>query len=147
MNHPQLIFDYLSFRHPILSMPVLSKSLFWCSSHWCFRRFADKGLPDGSINLNLTGTGGQSFCAFMAKGISVTLEGDANDYVGKVITICHLYKQLFCLHGRWVQEAWNWVWWNHEWIFFKVDSFDKTVCALLMQVAVFVEKNGSTETD
>lgn len=33
----------------------------------------------------MTGSGGQSFCAFMAKGVYVELEGDANDYVGKVI--------------------------------------------------------------
>ena len=49
-----------------------------------FRRFVEQGLPDGSVNIQLRGSGGQSFCAFLAKGISVTLEGDANDYVGKV---------------------------------------------------------------
>lgn len=32
----------------------------------------------------MKGSAGQSFCAFMTKGIHVTLEGDANDYVGKV---------------------------------------------------------------
>jgi len=32
----------------------------------------------------MQGSAGQSFCAFLAKGIHVTLEGDANDYVGKV---------------------------------------------------------------
>ena len=41
------------------------------------------GLPDNSINIQLTGSAGQSFCAFLMKGISVTLAGDANDYVGK----------------------------------------------------------------
>ena len=49
-----------------------------------YRKTVEAGLPDGSININLKGSGGQSFCAFMAKGIRVTLEGDANDYVGKV---------------------------------------------------------------
>ena len=48
------------------------------------RRHGDDGLPDNSINVSLTGSAGQSFCAFMTKGIHVTLEGDANDYVGKV---------------------------------------------------------------
>lgn len=48
------------------------------------RRRGDAGLPDHSINVRLTGSAGQSFCAFMTKGIHVTLEGDANDYVGKV---------------------------------------------------------------
>ena len=41
------------------------------------------GLPDNSIKINLTGSAGQSFCAFLMKGVSVTLAGDANDYVGK----------------------------------------------------------------
>ena len=47
------------------------------------RKYGDNGLPDKSINIKLTGSAGQSFCAFMSKGVSVTLEGDANDYVGK----------------------------------------------------------------
>ena len=41
------------------------------------------GLPDNSINIKLTGSAGQSFSAFLMKGVTVTLEGDANDYVGK----------------------------------------------------------------
>lgn len=48
------------------------------------RKYGDEGLPENSINIKLTGSAGQSFCAFMAKGVHVTLEGDANDYVGKV---------------------------------------------------------------
>lgn len=48
------------------------------------RRFGEAGLPEHSINIKMQGSAGQSFCAFMAKGIHVTLEGDANDYVGKV---------------------------------------------------------------
>lgn len=46
-------------------------------------KHGDAGLPENSINVRLTGSAGQSFCAFMTKGIHVTLEGDANDYVGK----------------------------------------------------------------
>lgn len=49
-----------------------------------FRKYGEKGLPNNSINLKMTGSAGQSFCAFMTNGIHVTLEGDANDYVGKV---------------------------------------------------------------
>lgn len=48
-----------------------------------FRKY-DQGLPENSINIKLTGSAGQSFCAFMTNGVHVTLEGDANDYVGKV---------------------------------------------------------------
>ena len=40
-------------------------------------------MPDDSINLNLTGSAGQSLGAFLQRGISITVEGDANDYVGK----------------------------------------------------------------
>lgn len=56
-------------------------SIFFPSPH---RKTVEDGLPKGSININLTGSGGQSFCAFLAGGVHVTLEGDANDYVGKV---------------------------------------------------------------
>ncbi|XP_053987028.1 uncharacterized protein LOC128880703 isoform X1 [Hylaeus volcanicus] len=52
----------------------------------CFhisKLFGEEGLPDGSINMKMKGSAGQSFCAFMTKGVHVTLEGDANDYVGK----------------------------------------------------------------
>ncbi len=41
------------------------------------------GLPSGSIVVNLTGSAGQSFGAFMPAGITLRLEGDSNDYVGK----------------------------------------------------------------
>jgi glutamate synthase (NADPH/NADH) large chain/glutamate synthase (ferredoxin) len=41
------------------------------------------GLPDDSIRIQLEGTGGQSFGAFLAKGITLYLIGDANDYTGK----------------------------------------------------------------
>jgi glutamate synthase domain-containing protein 2/glutamate synthase domain-containing protein 1/glutamate synthase domain-containing protein 3 len=41
------------------------------------------GLPDGSIEIHLTGSAGQSFGAWLAPGVTLTLEGDANDYTGK----------------------------------------------------------------
>jgi glutamate synthase (NADPH/NADH) large chain len=41
------------------------------------------GLPDGTIDLTLTGSAGQSLGAFLPAGITLRLEGDANDYVGK----------------------------------------------------------------
>jgi glutamate synthase (NADPH/NADH) len=49
-----------------------------------YRKYGDEGLPEHSINVKMNGSAGQSFCAFMPKGVHVTLEGDANDYVGKV---------------------------------------------------------------
>ncbi|SDT40747.1 glutamate synthase large subunit [Microlunatus soli] len=42
-----------------------------------------KGLPDGTIDLTLTGSAGQSFGAFIPAGITLRLEGDSNDYLGK----------------------------------------------------------------
>ncbi|KAG1666594.1 putative glutamate synthase [NADPH] [Nymphon striatum] len=57
---------------------------FGCTlSHVIARKYGEEGLPDESIHLKLTGSGGQSFCAFLAKGVKVELEGDSNDYVGK----------------------------------------------------------------
>jgi glutamate synthase (ferredoxin) len=47
------------------------------------RRHGAKGLPDDTIQLKFNGSAGQSFGAFLPRGMTLTLEGDANDYVGK----------------------------------------------------------------
>jgi glutamate synthase domain-containing protein 2/glutamate synthase domain-containing protein 3 len=47
------------------------------------RRYGNTGLPDDTITLKFNGSAGQSFGAFLARGISMELEGEANDYVGK----------------------------------------------------------------
>ena len=47
------------------------------------RAFGGAGLPDGTINLHLVGSAGQSLGAFLPAGITLRLEGDANDYVAK----------------------------------------------------------------
>ncbi len=47
------------------------------------KRYGNKGLADDCIHIHMTGTGGQSFGAFLARGVTIELEGDANDYVGK----------------------------------------------------------------
>ena len=47
------------------------------------RKYGDEGLPDGSIRIELTGTAGQSFGTFLAKGIELCLIGESNDYTGK----------------------------------------------------------------
>ncbi len=47
------------------------------------RRYGHAGLPDDTIHIELDGTAGQSFGAWLAHGVTLHLEGDANDYVGK----------------------------------------------------------------
>jgi glutamate synthase domain-containing protein 2/glutamate synthase domain-containing protein 1/glutamate synthase domain-containing protein 3 len=47
------------------------------------RRYGYAGLPDDTISFKFTGSAGQSFGAFLAKGITLVLEGDSNDYLGK----------------------------------------------------------------
>jgi glutamate synthase domain-containing protein 3 len=47
------------------------------------KRHGVRGLPDGTIELTLTGSAGQSFGAFLAAGVTLRLIGDSNDYVGK----------------------------------------------------------------
>ncbi|WIY52402.1 glutamate synthase large subunit [Devosia sp. YIM 151766] len=47
------------------------------------RKYGHEGLPEDSIAIKFTGTAGQAFGAFLAKGIAIDLVGDANDYVGK----------------------------------------------------------------
>jgi len=52
-------------------------------SHEVSKKFGERGLPEDSINCTFRGSAGQSFGAFLARGITFRLEGDANDYFGK----------------------------------------------------------------
>jgi hypothetical protein len=45
------------------------------------KRFGGEGLPDDTIRVNFTGSAGQSFGAFIPRGITLALEGEANDFV------------------------------------------------------------------
>ncbi len=51
--------------------------------HEVTKKYGGAGLPDGTVDITLTGSAGQSFGAFLPRGITLRLEGDANDYVGK----------------------------------------------------------------
>ncbi|MCI0385061.1 glutamate synthase large subunit [Streptomyces sp. CNQ085] len=51
--------------------------------HEVTRKFGGAGLPDDTIDITFTGSAGQSFGAFLPRGVTLRLEGDANDYVGK----------------------------------------------------------------
>jgi glutamate synthase (NADPH/NADH) large chain len=47
------------------------------------KKYGQTGLPDDTLTFKFTGSAGQSFGAFLARGVTLMLEGDANDYVGK----------------------------------------------------------------
>src|SRR5258708_38571136 len=47
------------------------------------RRYGATGLPEDTFRFHFTGSAGQSFGAVLAQGVTLTLEGDANDYCGK----------------------------------------------------------------
>ncbi|MGH3353286.1 MAG: glutamate synthase large subunit [Nocardioides sp.] len=51
--------------------------------HEITKRYRGEGLPEGTIDITFTGSAGQSFGAFVPSGLTLRLEGDANDYVGK----------------------------------------------------------------
>ena len=52
-------------------------------SHNIAKRYGEEGLPDDTIHIKLTGSAGQSLGAWLARGVTIEMEGDANDYVGK----------------------------------------------------------------
>jgi glutamate synthase (NADPH/NADH) large chain/glutamate synthase (ferredoxin) len=49
-------------------------------------QYGEEGLPEGTVELKLTGTAGQSLAAFLAPGVRLILSGEANDYVGKCMS-------------------------------------------------------------
>ena len=51
--------------------------------HEITKKYRAAGLADGTIDLTFTGSAGNSFAAFVPRGVTLRLEGDANDYVGK----------------------------------------------------------------
>jgi glutamate synthase (ferredoxin) len=72
-------------EHVRLELPITNRNRTACTmlSADVSRRHGEAGLPAGTISLRFTGSAGQSFCAWLAPGIEVELEGDANDYFGK----------------------------------------------------------------
>ncbi|KAK0932913.1 glutamate synthase [NADH] [Friedmanniomyces endolithicus] len=55
-------------------------------SYHISKRYGEKGLPQDTIHANIRGSAGQSFGAMLAPGVTLELEGDANDYVGKMLS-------------------------------------------------------------
>jgi glutamate synthase domain-containing protein 2/glutamate synthase domain-containing protein 3 len=76
----------LERREPVsFELPIRNVNRTVCTmlSAEVSRRWGVDGLPPETITLRFTGSAGQSFGAFLAPGIAITLEGDANDYFGK----------------------------------------------------------------
>jgi glutamate synthase (NADPH/NADH) large chain len=72
--------ERVSFIHPIRN---IHRTVGAMLSSEVARRYGHEGLADDTIHIQLQGTAGQSFGAFLARGITLDLVGDANDYTGK----------------------------------------------------------------
>ena len=68
-----------------ISLPInnLNRATGAMLSHEVVKAWGEEALPNDTINVHFEGSAGQSFGAFLSKGISFTLSGDSNDYVGK----------------------------------------------------------------
>jgi glutamate synthase domain-containing protein 3 len=78
--------EALEHRKPVrLVLPIrnVNRTVGTMLGHELTSRWGGEGLPDDTIRIDFTGSAGQSFGAFVPKGITLTLEGDANDYWGK----------------------------------------------------------------
>jgi glutamate synthase (ferredoxin) len=89
LDHTTLIpqcADAVEHRTPVkLTLPIrnVHRTVGTTLGYRITRRWGAAGLPDDTIRVHFTGSAGQSFGAFVPRGISFTLEGDANDYWGK----------------------------------------------------------------
>jgi glutamate synthase (NADPH) large chain len=82
----ELAADALERGEPVraqLEIRNVNRTVGTILGHEVTKRYRAEGLPDGTIDLTFTGSAGQSFGAFLPRGITLRLEGDANDYVGK----------------------------------------------------------------
>ncbi len=78
--------DALEEKKPVeFSLPIrnVHRTVGALLSGRIAKYYGAEGLPESTIKINFTGSAGQSFGAFLSKGVTLTLEGDANDYVGK----------------------------------------------------------------
>lgn len=78
--------DALERREPVrIALPVrnVNRTVGTMLGHEVTKRFGSQGLADDTIDVTLTGSAGQSLGAFVPRGITLRLLGDANDYVGK----------------------------------------------------------------
>ena len=69
----------------VIDLPIrnVNRTVGTMLGHEVTKRFGGEGLPDDTVVINLTGSAGQSLGAFVPRGITLRLSGDANDYTGK----------------------------------------------------------------
>jgi len=82
----ELCRDALESGEPVRArLPIrnVNRTVGTMLGHELTRRYGGGGLPDGTIDLTLVGSAGQSFGAFVPRGVTLRLEGDANDYLAK----------------------------------------------------------------
>ena len=82
----ELCAETLEHRKPVeINLPIrnVNRTFGTILSSEVSRRFGEDGLPPYTIRINLKGSAGQSFGAWLASGVALYLEGDANDYCGK----------------------------------------------------------------
>jgi glutamate synthase (NADPH/NADH) large chain len=82
----QLAEGALADARPVrLELPIrnVNRTVGTMLGHEVTKRYAEVGLPDDTIDVTFTGSAGQSFGAFVPRGITLRLLGDANDYLGK----------------------------------------------------------------
>ncbi|MEV0008126.1 glutamate synthase large subunit [Streptomyces sp. NPDC047973] len=87
----KLAADALGADSPEAAQPVraqvairnINRTVGTMLGHEVTKKFGGAGLPDDTIDITFTGSAGQSFGAFLPRGVTLRLEGDANDYVGK----------------------------------------------------------------
>ncbi len=78
--------DALEDATPVrIALPIrnVNRAVGTMLGHEVTKKYGGAGLPDDTIDITLTGSAGQSFGAFVPRGITLRLEGDANDYLGK----------------------------------------------------------------
>src|SRR5207302_8476305 len=76
----------LSSMAPVkLELPIrnVNRTVGTMLGHEVTKKWGEEGLPDNTITVAFTGSAGQSFGAFVPRGITLRLAGDANDYLGK----------------------------------------------------------------
>jgi glutamate synthase (NADPH/NADH) large chain len=79
--------ERVSFRLPVTNT---NRTVGTLLGHEVTKRYGGDGLPDDTIGVDFAGSAGQSFGAFLPRGITLRLEGDANDYFGKGLSGGHL---------------------------------------------------------